>query len=253
MLNFNMKPCIPDGRDSVQIAKRIKKRCLKKQNKLLSLLEMKFTSTVTSSDINTINDFPKLKLSQIRKRITLGSFKLRQSQSYLEQIILNGQVYFLNKKCIENHVKHPKVLQELNYSKIFAVLIPSRHKRGKKWKKHSDLKNDDSVDPKSYNTYYKIFIQYTPIEISEIMENNHMKPYINIKSKRTIFLLLKIKKLYFSIRIYLQLFKRSSSCRMLCSCGNSNLLFELCKRKDSKGSTKSKISFITLKCNFDTD
>ena len=110
MLNFNMKPCVPDGKDTVEIAKRIKKRCLKKQNKMESLLEMKFTTTVISSDIKTISDFPQLKLSQIRKRITLGSFKLRQCQSYVEQIEQHGKVYLLKNKNIKDHVRHPKIL-----------------------------------------------------------------------------------------------------------------------------------------------
>jgi hypothetical protein len=40
MANFTMIPCIPDGKLTIQIAKRIKKRCLKKQNKLSRLLMM---------------------------------------------------------------------------------------------------------------------------------------------------------------------------------------------------------------------
>ena len=43
MWNFNMK-------DSAKIATKIRKRCLKRQNKLESLLEMKFTSTVKSTN-----------------------------------------------------------------------------------------------------------------------------------------------------------------------------------------------------------
>ena len=74
MLNFNLKPCVPNGKDTVDIAKRIKKRYAENQNKLPPLLKMKFTSTVKSSVINSIDDFPKLTLRQIRKRITLGSF-----------------------------------------------------------------------------------------------------------------------------------------------------------------------------------
>ena len=154
MLNFNMKPCIPDGKDSEEISRRIKKRCLKKGNKLESLLDMKFTTTVTSDEISTINDFPKLKLNQIKKHITLGSFKIRQSQSYISQIIEHGKVYVLQKKQIEQHVKHIKVLKEMNDTKIISVLIPSRHKRGKKWKPKTDLKKIESDDynPKNFNT-----------------------------------------------------------------------------------------------------
>ena len=152
MLNFNMKPCVPDGKHTVEVSKRILKKCKKKYNKLESLLQIKFTSTIASVKISSINDFPKLKLSQIRRKITLGSYKLKQSRSYIGQIIEHGEAYILQKKQIEKHVLNSVVLKDLENSKILAILIPSRHKRGKKSK---DL---DNVNPKNFNSYYKVFI-----------------------------------------------------------------------------------------------
>lgn len=175
MLNFNLKPCIPDGKDTVQIAKRIKKRSSKTKNKLAPLLQMKFTSTVNSIEIKSINDFPQLTLSQIRRHITLGGFKIRQSQSYIEDIIKYGKAYVLEKKHIEHHVTLPKLKENLINSKIIAVLIQSRHSRGKKCKPSSSIKS--IYDPKNNVKYYKCFIQYNSCE--ETLE----KPYRLIKSK----------------------------------------------------------------------
>ena len=159
MLNFNLKPCIPDGKDTITIAKRIKKKSLKRQNKLSSLLMMKFTSTVESIEIKTIEDFPKLTLSQIRRHITLGSFKLRQSQSYIDEILKYGRAFILNKNHIEKYFTVPKLKESLIKSKVIAVLIPSRHSRGKKVKSKNAIA-DDSFDPKNFIKYYKCFIQY---------------------------------------------------------------------------------------------
>jgi hypothetical protein len=175
MLNFNLKPCIPDGKDTVQIAKRIKKRSSKTKNKLAQLLQMKFTSTVNSIEIKSINDFPQFTLSQIRRHITLGGFKIRQSQSYIEDIIKYGKAYVLEKKHIEHHVTLPKLKENLINSKIIAVLIQSRHSRGKKCKPSSSIKS--IYDPKNNVKYYKCFIQYNSCE--ETLE----KPYRLIKSK----------------------------------------------------------------------
>ena len=175
MLNFNMKPCIPDGKHTVEVSKKILKKCKEKINKLESLLEMKFTSTVKSIQISNIDDFPQLKQSQIRRKITLGSYKLKQSQSYIGQIMEHGEAYFLQPKQIEKHVLHSVVLKDLENSKILAVLIPSRHKRGKK------SKGLDEVNPKNFNIYYKVFIQYVPYSKSQ-SEMMNFKPHYNIKS-----------------------------------------------------------------------
>ena len=120
-----MKPCIINGEDTIKIAKRLRKRCLKKQNKLESLLNMKFTSTVKSDEIKNISNFPKLTISQLKNHIVLGSYKIKLSLSYMGQLVDHGKVYFLNKNLIDKHVSHSKVRNEIesNNSKILAVLI----------------------------------------------------------------------------------------------------------------------------------
>lgn len=180
MWNFAMVPNFTEDKESFKIAKSIRKKCLKRQNKLASLLNMKFTSTVASVDIKVINDFPKLSLSELKKKIVLGSFKIKQSLSYIGQLLEYGRAYVLNDQLIQKYVSNVKVKQELNDSKIVAVLMPSRHKRGKKWKpSNKKQKKDDPLDPKTFNTYYKVFIQYEPV----VNSKNKERLYRNIKSK----------------------------------------------------------------------
>jgi len=152
MANFKMIPCVPDGKYTVEIANRIKRRTLRKQNKLKSILSMCFSKTITFSDITSVTDFPQLTIKQIQRRITLGSFKLKLSKSYIDQIKQYGIIYSLEKKQIEQYVTSLKVRSELNHSKIVAVLIPSRHKRSKL----NNIDDQSDVNPKNFKTYYKI-------------------------------------------------------------------------------------------------
>ena len=92
---------------------------------------MCFSKTIPFCQISSVTDFPQLSVKQLHRRITLGSFKLKLSQSYIEQIIQHGLIYSLEKKQIDQYVTSLKIREELNYSKIVAVLIPSRHKRSK--------------------------------------------------------------------------------------------------------------------------
>lgn len=196
MWNFAYEPSSINDQDDLKLAKRIRKKCLKSLNKLDSLLEMKFTATVKSIGIKEINDFPKLTLSDLKKRIVLGSFKIKQSLSYMEQLIEFGRVYTLSDHLIHKYISNAKVKQELNVSKILAVLIPSRHKRGKKWIPPEKKKEkDDPLDPKTFNTYYKVFVQYLPVENSKSDKHLHQ----NIKSNFFALLSYDVSQIFFKI------------------------------------------------------
>jgi hypothetical protein len=175
MANFKMIPCVPDGKYTIEIANRIKRRTLKKQNKLQSILSMCFSKTIPFCQISSVTDFPQLSVKQLHRRITLGSFKLKLSQSYIEQIIQHGLIYSLEKKQIDQYVTSLKIREELNYSKIVADLIPSRHKRSKLY--NTDDQAD--VNPKNFKTYYRTFIQYIPVPNNT---DKNLAPYKNIKS-----------------------------------------------------------------------
>jgi hypothetical protein len=74
---------------------------LKKQNKLGPLLMMTLPDFKSLPVIDIkINDFPQFTLSKFERKITLGSFKVKQRRSYIEQIIKNGTFYLLNEQQI---------------------------------------------------------------------------------------------------------------------------------------------------------
>ena len=179
-----MKPCIPDGNDAAKIAKSLRKRSTKTRNKLEGLLNLRFTKTLTSVNIDTIEDFPKLTLKQLKNHITFGTFKLRQCPSYVGQVIDYGKAFFIKEQLIDRYLTDSKIKDELKFSKIIAVQIPSRHKRGKKSIKKKHLANDIS-NPNNFTTCYKTFIQYNPVQKNKDLDtlNATLRPYHSIKSK----------------------------------------------------------------------
>ncbi len=76
----------------------------------------------------------------------------------MDQIIKNGTIYTLNEKQLLKPVISEKLKLELKETKLIAVLILSRHQRGKK----SNKTNTGDTDPINYTSYYKVFIHYKP-------------------------------------------------------------------------------------------
>ena len=124
-------------------------------------------------NIANIDDFPQISMSQLKIRFTLGSFKIRQSKSYVDQIIENGLIYYFDDKEIQKYVTSTKVKLELSDTKIVAVIIPSRHKRCKK----NNKRDQWDMNPKNYQTYYKTFIQYAPQNKKSLS-----RPFLDVKS-----------------------------------------------------------------------
>jgi hypothetical protein len=187
MSNFSMKLCNPDGEDSIEIAKNIRKRSKTTENHLSSLLKMRFTSALKYHCIQEINDFPQLTLNQFYKQVTFSSFKLRQCQSYLEQLIINGKVHCLEQSGIKNFLSNENIIQkDLNHTKIIAVQIPSRHKHSRK----KNAEKNNKMDTYSFSNCYKVFVQYiSTVNVNEkhILKKKH-KAYQLIKSKNNYFL-----------------------------------------------------------------
>ena len=70
MLNFNHKPCSPDGQHVIKIAKKIKEMSRIKENKLEHLLSRRFnTKKSVGIELAEIDDFPKLKKDEIQNEI----------------------------------------------------------------------------------------------------------------------------------------------------------------------------------------
>jgi hypothetical protein len=164
------------------LAVRIKKRSSKTKNKLESLLNMRFTKTLPYQDKLSLDDFPVFTEYKLKRRLIFGSFKLRMCKSYIEQIHEYGRIYFLNEDHYKKFIDNTKVRDDLKFSRVIALTVGSKHKRGKKWlpdDKKKDLSAD--VDPKIFNTYYKVFIQYVPNNENTL--SNERNPCKRIKRK----------------------------------------------------------------------
>ena len=92
----------------------------------------------------------------------------------MDQIIENGSIFIVNEDQLLKQDVHSKVQNEFKESKIIALFILSRHKRGKK--NNKTITND--ADPRNFTFYYKVFIEYSPVNKKE----NLKKQYKNIKS-----------------------------------------------------------------------
>ena len=165
MDNFLHKHCCPDGDNAKEVAERIIKKTQMKENKLAFLLKRQLgTSLIPLKHLSEINDFPIIKRKTLNRKIFMGTFHLKQSKSYVEDLIERGNAFFVSKEFAKGKdmIKDLKLKSRLisDKSKIIAVTITSRHKRGKK-----SIPNDKITYKKSseiFKTAYKIFIHYVP-------------------------------------------------------------------------------------------
>lgn len=171
MLNFTHKPSCPDGENAAKIAKRMRKKFEEEQenNQLESFLSKHLgTKEIIEFNIGEINDFPKFTPLQIQEKITFGSFHLRQSVSYLKELLEYKRVYKLcpklasSENCLQKLISDSNLRQQIinSKAKLIAVEIAPRHKRGQ-------TKKDDSIEISSLDTNnfvltYKIFLVYAP-------------------------------------------------------------------------------------------
>jgi len=83
-----------------------------------------------------------------------GSFQLRQSQSYLSDLIENGKAYIIEEPSLRTRKQKKDVLK----CKTIGLEITSRHKR-------SEIKQDiRKANSKKFRTIYKVFLKYLPYE-----------------------------------------------------------------------------------------
>ena len=163
MINFTHKPCISDGKNSIKIAKRIKKKAKISTNNLEFLLKKRLdTKLMPSLELIKIEDFPKLKIKDIKERICFGTFQLKQSKSYLADLVKRVKAFKISSELIKQ-IKDKKLQKDLisTNSTILAAEIPSRHKRSRI--KTKEIKNE--YDQK-FKSVYKVFIHYQPYENS---------------------------------------------------------------------------------------
>jgi len=110
-------------------------------------------------DLNEISDFPKLNNKEIQERICLGSYQLKQSRSYMIDIIKKVRAFKVDKKMIDR-ISDQKLRDDLlqTDSTIIGAEIPSRHKRSKT----KIIKKNNSEKKEKFKTVYRVFIHYQP-------------------------------------------------------------------------------------------
>jgi hypothetical protein len=114
-----------------EIVKNMKLK-LNKENKMKVLIRnlgLDKPEKMEKLDLLDIKDFPKLSLDDIKSNITLGSYQLTQSLSYIGEHLNNGKYEILLKKIDEN-----------KGSKIICSLIQSRHSNANKYKAYVKYK-----------------------------------------------------------------------------------------------------------------
>ena len=206
MDNFLHKHCCPDGDYAQEVARRIRIKAQFDENKLAFLLNRQLgTSLIPTIELEEIKDFPIIKRKTLKRKIFMGTFQLKQSKSYLEDLVERGNAYIVSKEFAKGKENiadlnlKTKLLSEK--SKIIAVTITSRHKRGKKTISLSNMNSKKA--PEQFKTTYKIFVHYVP----------NVNSYKSIKSKLKIIksilnkIVLLIKSNY--LRLRMQLYVRS--------------------------------------------
>lgn len=132
LINFSQINLRSDD-DDVSIANEMLSK-INEKNRLEHLLKTRNDSNqFTVIDAVDLNDFPRLDVETLKNKITLGSYQLKQSFSYLSEHLNTNNGKYLIK------LRHE---EEINTDyKLISALIQSRH---------------------SNKTKYKLFIKYLP-------------------------------------------------------------------------------------------
>lgn len=157
MYNFDFKPDCPDGDNAMEIAHKILSAKDVQENPLEFLLKKHLdTKDLFKVGLESINDFVRLQPNDICQKITLGTFQVRLSKSYIGDLIKYGTAFLVSEDFMKKEVRK-KLGKNSNgdQSKIVAVEIISRHKRSQK-----TLERDSKS--KAFKTVYKVFVQYVP-------------------------------------------------------------------------------------------
>ena len=152
MYNLFHKPCCPDGVNGKLIAQRMKNKITNERNRLEFLLKKQFdTADINKFNLDEIVDFPKLKKKQLIRKVFFGTFYIRQSISYMKELITSNIVYSLNSKYIkkidDDELRNDLIKYE---SIVIGCEILSRHHRGQ------------NKETGKFTNIYKIFVEYIP-------------------------------------------------------------------------------------------
>ena len=152
------------------VARRMQNQGNVAHNDLEVLLSRQLESSLMNKiELSKVADFPRIKKRRLVKSIFLGSYQLRQCQSYLSDLIQHGHAYSPTINLIKQ-IENKELKQDLidGKTKLLAVEITSRHRRSEY--KKSEEKDEEQAPsqkkrrgPKIFKTTYKVFLEYTPM------------------------------------------------------------------------------------------
>lgn len=130
MYNFCPTPCSTDNTHSEYVAKKILKKCRHTNNFMSVLLKKQFgTSDFPETSLNDVTDFPVLNKKELCFKVFLGTFQFRMCRSYVGDLINNPTGFIPTAQYLKT-IKDSIFIDKLRGSKVIAVEISSRHKRG---------------------------------------------------------------------------------------------------------------------------
>jgi hypothetical protein len=178
MINFSHKPCISDGKNSITIAKRLKEKAQINTNYLDFLLKKRLdTKLMPSLELKQIKDFPKLKINEIKERICFGSFQLKQSKSYLTDLINRVKAYKISELLIKE-IRDLNLRREL-ITKIRLFLQQKYHQDIKEVESKQQIKK--TAFPKMIkNSKQFIRFLYTINLMETVMNQSKVKKYLTV-------------------------------------------------------------------------
>lgn len=180
MLNFTHKPIHTDKDNADKVGQRLKTKLddIQRRNVIEKLSNLRMgTIKLPHIELSQITDFPKLSKSIMARKIFYGNYYLKQSKSYLSDLLRNNKCSIISEKVIKSlTVKKDKslLLNKIKKSKIICLELLSRHHRGLKSKntkvtKKKNVKINKNIQVnvdhdfiKEYRQVYKVFIEYIP-------------------------------------------------------------------------------------------
>ena len=124
--------------------------------------------------LSDLTDFPRISEAKMHEDIFFGSYYIRQSKSYLSDIMKNDScsiIYesVLNKLQLDRNSLN-NITERLRNRKIIGMEIASRHRRSLKNSKESE------ENVKKFRVNYKVFIEYEKsVNNSDSIKCNRLK------------------------------------------------------------------------------
>ena len=171
--NFKSDPVFYDKPNTQKVARRLKQRAEQFRNNHLEFIinrHLTTTSIFTRIRLDEVGalGFIQLKGKYLREKIFCGSFQYKMARfSYVTDLIKRSKMYlFVPNKRMANDFDP--------LTKIIAVKMPSRFKRGVNKKKVNETEKVDQM-----TTTRRVYVQFTPHEPSKHPNKKRKSDFIN--------------------------------------------------------------------------